>query len=397
MKTLVTQYDLRSPTPIIWIGRGYSHILILVRNHRHVVDILRIPLQHNQTGLSYEDVEMEIEWRLDLNPVIRMGARHMESGINEEPRISVVVCTRERPNSLRRCLRALSQLDYGHYEVVVVDNASQNKETADVVAATPFRYVREDRPGLDWARNRGWLEATHNIIAYVDDDVVVDRYWLRGIAQAFADPEVSAVTGLVLPSELETPAQGWFETYGNGMSKGMVMKRFCGNRMSAFDLIAVQEVGVGGNMAIRRNVLEELGGFDTALDVGTPSGGAGDLDMFHRVLVAGGILHYEPNALVWHQHRRDMGSLQKLLYHNGRSYGIYLIKRWKEGRVSRAKMATFVLRRWIPWLIGRILLKTLLRHRLPFLLLWAEFWGALQAPWGFISTYRHDQKLREKT
>lgn len=81
--------------------------------------------------------------------------------------------------------------------------------------------------------------------------------------------------------------------------------------MGPYDLVTVHHMGVGANMAFRRRVLEQLGGFDTALDVGTPSHGAGDLDMFHRALLSGATVRYEPVALVWHQHRRDMAALRR--------------------------------------------------------------------------------------
>jgi glycosyltransferase involved in cell wall biosynthesis len=103
-----------------------------------------------------------------------------------QPPISVILCTRDRPHALRRCLRALTKLDYPDYEVVVVDNASVGTETAEIVSETPFRYVREERPGLDWARNCGIAESRYGIIAYVDDDAVVDSKWLAAIGAAFA-------------------------------------------------------------------------------------------------------------------------------------------------------------------------------------------------------------------
>ena len=70
------------------------------------------------------------------------------------------------------------------------------------------RYVGEPRPGLDWARNRVIMEAKGEIIAYTDDDVIVDAGWVSALAQIFVEnSEVMAVTGLVVPYELETEAQ----------------------------------------------------------------------------------------------------------------------------------------------------------------------------------------------
>lgn len=306
----------------------------------------------------------------------------------QPPPISVVVCTRDRTALLERCLRSLLALEYPAYEVIVVDNAPRDDATARLAAALPVRYVREPRPGLDRARNRGIAEARHDLIAFTDDDARADPGWLSALARAFADPEVAAVTGLVAPAELETPAQEYFELAYGGMGKGRRPRTFRRERMKPGELLAIQAAGVGANMAFRRAVLAAAGGFDPALDVGTPASGGGDLDMFHRVVAGGWTLRYEPAALVWHQHRREMAALFRQLRDDGRSFGVYLIKRWREGEVPRSEVARFALLRWCPWLAGRIVLGLLGRHSMPPRLLWANLWGALHAPWAYVATHR---------
>lgn len=309
------------------------------------------------------------------------------------PPISVIVCTRDRPRLLCHCLQALSRLAYTEYEVIVVDNASQDGSTANVVSATSFRYVREDRPGLDWARNRGASEAHYDIIAYIDDDAHADPGWLNGVADAFADPCVSAMTGLVLPLELETDAQRLFEAYG-GMSKGAQPRLFQRAWMRPRDMIAAQAVGVGANMAFRRSALEMMGGFDTALDVGTPACGGGDLDLFHRLVAAGLTLRYEPKALVRHQHRRGLDDLRRQIYGNGKSFGVYLIKIWRTHSISRCEVAGYAARWIVGWLVARFVRSAIGQLPFPIALTWAEVWGALHAPWAYIATYRYDRRIR---
>lgn len=77
-------------------------------------------------------------------------------------------------------------------------------------------------------------------------------------------------------------------------------------------------------MAFRRTALERIGGFDTALDIGTPSGGGDDLDALHRIIVGRMTIGYEPSAVVWHRHRRDMAALERQIESNGRAFGTYL-------------------------------------------------------------------------
>lgn len=394
--TFIAQYELNNPPETLWSFEGCSKAYILVRKNSCPIGVLDMPLKSDWVAISRQQVEEALEQYLGIAPAF-MPAFPQPPGEPKDvemPGISVVVCTRDRALSLKRCLKALGKLEYDRFEVVVVDNASREKTTQEAVAATPFRYVREERAGLNWARNRGAAEARYDIIAYTDDDVQVDPKWLQGVARAFASPETAGMTGLVLPGELETPAQHLFQIYSRGMSKGAKAKEFNGKVMSARDKITTHFLGVGANMAFRRGELKRLGGFDTALDVGTPSLGAGDLDMFHRVLASGGTIRYEPSALVWHYDRRTFEGFRKQLYSNGCAFGVYLIKCWRSAYVKRRSVAEYAFGVWAPWLLGRLVLRLMRRHRLPMSLLWAEVWGALHAPWAYVLTNRHDQQMK---
>jgi glycosyltransferase involved in cell wall biosynthesis len=318
---------------------------------------------------------------------------------NEErfhPPISVVVCTRDRPDLLARCLRSMASLEYPTWEVIVVDNAPTSGATRVEAAAAGVRYVCERFPGLDRARNRGLAEARHEIVAFTDDDVEVDPRWLTGIARGFADPQVSAVTGMIAPAALDTEAQLLFELRYSGMGKGAAPRRWDPAILPAARVLAAHSIGVGANMAFRRQALERLGGFDTALDVGMPARGAGDLDMFHRLLAAGDVIQYEPAALVRHHHRRDRAALEAQHRDNGRAFGVYLLKVLRRGTLPRAKTVRYALRVWLPWLIGRPARRLFAREELPGHLLRAELFGALQAPWAYFATYRLDRRLRRE-
>ena len=388
MKTQVAVYDpLGSPSPLAWLN-GYDQLLILVKMGRRPLGLVRMT-SRDAAIVPRRRILQEIEHQFGHSPASLEAMRSAGAGEPAaRPSISVIVCTRDRPQQLRRCLDSLGHLVYDAYEVIVVDSASRGDVTKRIVKTTPFRYVREDVPGLDRARNRGLACAEHDIVAYVDDDVVVDPHWLAGIAEGFQDPSVSTVTGLVLPLELETRAQHLFEGYGNGMNKGMHARSFQREGMSFQDIIETHWVGVGANMAFRRDVLRGIGGFDEALDVSTAAGGCGDLDAFHRIIMRGSVLRYEPSALAWHRHRPRMRQLRQQLHTNGRSYGVYLMKRWHEGHLSRPRLAKYVVWRWGRWLVGRVALGLIGRHRLPLQLLWAELYGALEAPRTYLTSYR---------
>jgi GT2 family glycosyltransferase len=243
----------------------------------------------------------------------------------ELPFISVVVCTRNRPESVLVTLRRLVSMRYPSFEVVVVDNAPDSDATREGIARefgadARVRYVREPRPGLSCARNRGISEAAADIIAFTDDDVRVDPWWLTGIARGFlAVPGVACVTGLIATAELESPAQLYFHLReGWGAS--------CERRV--FDLAEHRDesplypysagaFGAGANFALTRGVIKEIGGFDEALGAGSPAGGGEDLNIFTRIVLAGHRLVYEPSAVVSHVHRTELADLSRQM----RAYG----------------------------------------------------------------------------
>lgn len=244
------------------------------------------------------------------------------------PRISVAVCTRDRTADLITCLEALTRLDPPPFEILVVDNAPASDATFQLLRTrfSGLRYVCEPQPGLDRARNRAVAETGGDIIAFTDDDAVVDPGWLRALSAAFAaDPAVGLVTGLAEPLELETKAQILFERYG-GFGRGCRRTYSQVPRPGSipWTLVGAGQLGAGVNMAVRREVFTRIGLFDPALDVGTPTLGGGDHDLFFRVLHDGWLCVYEPTAVVRHRHRRTMQELRRLLFSYGHGTRCFL-------------------------------------------------------------------------
>jgi O-antigen biosynthesis protein len=242
------------------------------------------------------------------------------------PSLTVAVCTRGRPDDLAACIAHLVALDYDDLEIIIVDNAPTDDANARVCAAYPrVRHIVEPRPGLNWARNRAVLEAAGEILGFTDDDVRVDRDWARELVLPFIrDAAVMAVAGLGAPLELETHAQLLFEEYG-GASGGFTRIRMQGGPdwgvrgMWHYGHMALQ--GSGGNMAFHRRVFDEIGTFDPALDVGTPTNAGGDTEMLFRVLAHGHAMVYEPRAINRHRHRVDFAGLERQIF--GWGTGMY--------------------------------------------------------------------------
>jgi cellulose synthase/poly-beta-1,6-N-acetylglucosamine synthase-like glycosyltransferase len=259
------------------------------------------------------------------------------------PRISVVVSTVvDRVEDLGLLLDMLERIDYPDHEVIVVDNRVRvpaDDVLPELLEGRPVRLVVERRPGLSAGRNAGVAAATSDVIAFTDDDVRVDAAWLRGIGERFVrEPELDAVTGVILPSELETPAQLWYEAYYGGFSgertfspvtivpdgvRGTMRNARVaaigptGELRKRFAVYGIGAYGAGANMAFRRTAIDRAGGFDHTLGAGSPARGGEDLAMFISTLWTGGRIGFEPRAVVHHRHRQTVEELHKQLHGNG--------------------------------------------------------------------------------
>lgn len=258
------------------------------------------------------------------------------------PTITVIVCTRDRASQLRDALQAILALNYANFDVVVVDNASRTPETRELVksefAEARVSLITETIPGLSRARNTGLRAATGEIVAYTDDDVIVDSDWLTELAAGFArGPSIDCVTGLVPSGELRTRAQGYFD--GRVSWSNNLLPRTYSLADPPADLpmfpFSIGEFGTGANFALRRRAALDLGGFDTALGVGTRTGGGEDIDMFTRVILDGRTLVMQPSAIVWHRHRDDIAALRLQARGYGTGLGAWLTKLLLNPRTAR--------------------------------------------------------------
>ncbi|WP_082948113.1 glycosyltransferase family 2 protein [Mycobacterium sp. 852014-52450_SCH5900713] len=257
---------------------------------------------------------------LQLNPIDLTFVAEREQLLQDPPNISVVIATRDRPAHIANCLRRLDLQRYPSYEIVVVDNSPADPTAVPMAIKTlnlraPVRYLLEPRAGLSWARNAGWRATRADIIAFLDDDAIPDEYWLAEILRGFsARPRVGCVTGMVLPAELKTEPQQWFEELG-GFSHGRGFERDIfepGHPQSP--LYPIPPFGAGTNMAFRRRVLNDIDGFNVSLGAGTPSMSGEETFAFTQTLLAEHTIVYQPTALVFHYHRATLEELKKQLY-----------------------------------------------------------------------------------
>lgn len=223
---------------------------------------------------------------------------------------SVATPTRDRPGILGPCVDALVRL--GTAEVVVVDSASADFEAAVAPAvAAGLRVVRCDRPGASIARNAGLRATTAPIVAFTDDDCRPLEDWIDRITAPFEDPSVGFVTGRVEPDRHEGP----------------VVSVLQDDRARRFDHLA-DPAGMGhaANIAVRRDAFESVGGFDEAMGPGTALCAGEDHDLIWRLLRAGWVGAYAPDAVVVHHQWRGRAAALKVEYQYGLGSGAFASK-----------------------------------------------------------------------
>lgn len=291
---------------------GIGEALVLVRSGRFTLGTVRIgPDDRPRAARIIQDFARD-------QPAPEAPPRPVTP-----PSVSVVVATAGQPELVWRCVRSLLDTRYPALEVLVVDNHRDGPDAE--LSALPriderVRYLREPEPGASGARNLGAKEATGELLAFTDDDAVVDPGWLAELAAELTVPDrrPDCVTGLVMPMSLGTQAQQWFEAFG-GFGKGFRRREF-GPDVPAPDPLYPLSPGIfgsGNNMAWRRESFVDLGGFDPRLGPGRRTKAGEDLDLYVRLITGGGRLTYTPHALAWHEHRRTEPELRDQL----RGYG----------------------------------------------------------------------------
>jgi len=310
--------------------------------------------------------------------------------------VTVVIPTFGRPERLGRCLRSLCEVDFPSFEVIVVDNRPTTTGTSEVVSGFTdrlfVRYVAEPRPGSSSARNRGVAEAASEIVALADDDIVVDPSWLGWLLDPFADPAVRAVSGMILPLELQTESQKRFEQYA-GFSKGVTRKTYDLAEHRARDRLLYPYwggmFGSGASMAFRRADLLNAGGFDPALGAGSPARSGADTEAFTAAILRGGRVVYQPRAVSWHEHTRNPDALRRTLFDYGVGFSAVLTKYLTHD--ARAELA---LARSIPLALnGRRRHGSSASSRLPQALTRVERRGMLRGPWLYARSRRWARRL----
>jgi glycosyltransferase involved in cell wall biosynthesis len=420
----VVDWDILTPVPTLPLTdhQRMAQVRMLVRLGSEPLGYLDLNVEH---GASFPDTAAASAWsafkphvdaelaRSGLPTVRELPATGLSLDANRlafvteredllanAPEISVVLCTRDRPDRVAGCIREVARQRYPAYEIVVVDNAPADPSAVPAVlksldATVPVRYVTEPRGGLSWARNAGWRAATSDIIAFLDDDEIPDEHWLVELVRGFsAAPAVGCVTGLVLPAELRTQPQQWFEQLGGfRQGRGFVQEIFHPWHPQS-PLYPFPPFGAGANMAFRRGVLADIGGFDVALGAGTPAKASEETLAFARARLADHTIVYQPTAMVAHYHRETLAELKTQLH----NYSIGTTAYYTALILWRPRLLLSVLR-LVPRAVKdnwptRDPARMAAMRDSPAVLIRTQFAGMLKGPLAYLRSSRVQRRLR---
>jgi GT2 family glycosyltransferase len=233
------------------------------------------------------------------------------------PAITVVICSRNRPAFLREAIHSVLQGNDLPAELVVIDQSDVSSEDLAAIgcpAGCSVRYHWSQGRGVSEARNAALLLAQGKIVAFTDDDVVVDTNWLGALVKPLlaAGPH-SITTGRVLPLAQATGGIG---------APTLVLSE----TPAVYQGWIARDVLQAGNMAGYREDLLNVGGFDERLGPGTDFPAGEDNDLGLRLLAAGYLIRYEPGAVIYHRAWREPGEYLHLRWRYGIGQGAYYAK-----------------------------------------------------------------------
>ncbi len=205
---------------------------------------------------------------------------------DNKPLVSVIICTYNRLNHLKNCLDSMLDQTYDKFEVIIVNGPSTDG-TKNLINLYPFRSIQQTKKGgLSEARNLGLREAKGEIVAFIDDDAIADKNWVKSHAMKYKDENVGGVGGTI---KLKN---GKIEEYKNKVNRFGdlgIEKNIANSGHEWFNTTC------GCNTSFRKKTLEEIGGFDEYYTYWFD-----ETDVCVRVAKAGYKIEFEVDAVVQH-------------------------------------------------------------------------------------------------
>lgn len=262
-------------------------------------------------------------------------------------KISVIVCTYNRCEYLRKALQSLMMQDFpaSDYEVLVVDNNSKDR-TRDVVSEFPrVRYLLEEKVGLSHARNLGIAESHGDIIAFIDDDARAEKTWLARLTQVYREEKDAGCVGGRVMLEWIAGKPLWWHPDLDEVFNGI---NYSERRIA----LTHPRYPYGTNISYKADLFIKVGLFGTDLGrIGSKLLAGEETELCLRIEKTGYKIFYEPSAVVYH--RVEPGKLTKsyirkrAIWH-GRSHALIELKHFGKGYVTKKSYGHFKsLIRWV--------------------------------------------------
>jgi GT2 family glycosyltransferase len=224
---------------------------------------------------------------------------------------SVVVCTRNRGESIRSTVATILANTCAHFELIIVDQSTSDstEQTVASFSSDPrLSYMRSNTRGLSTARNIGLATARSEIVLMTDDDCDVPEDWIDQMLAIFARyPKVACVFCDVTAGAHDY-TKGFIPIHIH--KKNMFVQRIEEYEPGA---------GMGAGMGLRRAAVQEIGGFDPLLGAGMDLASAEDLDIMLRLLLKGYQVYHTKSASVVHYGFRTYAESRNLI--RGYIYG----------------------------------------------------------------------------
>lgn len=239
---------------------------------------------------------------------------------NNLPKISIIIPVKNMENSIEELLNSIMQLDYpkDKMEVIIVDGGS-NDGTLKIASKYPVKILREEGKGPNYGRNIGIKASTGDICAFTDGDCILPRDWLKKIVEEINDEDVGCVGGSVFVAEcLKDNIIAKYADESIMRIMPIAKSKEKANEVKLFKHLATC------NMAVKRKVIEEIGGFENDLKVFE------DIDLIVKICSKGYKVLRSPEIYVWHKHRESVWKLIKQTFNYGRGAFAFLKKRPKE-------------------------------------------------------------------
>lgn len=261
------------------------------------------------------------------------GGRGYDGAIVSPDLVSVVLCTRNRPQFIGPCVKSVLGQSHSDLEVLVIDQSATDDtgrilRNLDHPRRSILAYHRTSSRGLSRSRNLGVKLSRGRIVAFTDDDVVADGQWIRNlVAEYDRHPGVSVIFGRVLAYPEE----------GKGGVVGLMES--AEERLFKPDHRVPYGIGGGNNMTFLRSVVERIGFFDEQLGAGARFRGAEDVDFIFRAFAAGMEVLYSPRPVVFHRHRwGDLRELAQLARDYNFANGAFVAKHLGAGTPGIVKV-----------------------------------------------------------